>query len=70
MKTVATFVNMRTRTFLLLSCFFAWASDPIVSAQARSVEDGRYLFYVGGCASCHAAPASAKCDDPNYKDPL
>ncbi len=29
---------------------------------------GEYIFYAGGCASCHAAPASAKCDDPKSKD--
>jgi mono/diheme cytochrome c family protein len=39
-------------------------------AAAKNAENGRYLFYAGGCASCHAAPASAKCDDSNYNDPL
>ena len=43
---------------------------PPGGARARDVENGRYLFDAGGCASCHAAPASAKCDDPNHKDPL
>ena len=57
------------RTLLLFSCLIAWVSNPL-STQARNVENGRYLFYAGGCASCHAAPASAKCDDPNYKDSL
>lgn len=31
------------------------------------IEAGRYMFYAGGCASCHAAPAE-KCDDPKYTD--
>lgn len=32
--------------------------------------NGKYIFYAGGCASCHAAPASNKCDDPKPKDKL
>ncbi len=59
-----------TRALLFLSCLLASASNPFSSAQAANVENGRYMFNAGGCASCHAAPASAKCDDPNYKDPL
>ncbi len=31
-------------------------------------ENGRYMFYAGGCASCHAKPAKNKCDEPNYTD--
>jgi mono/diheme cytochrome c family protein len=56
---------------LLLACLFSGAAlTPSRPAEARNVEYGRYLFYAGGCASCHAAPASAKCDDPNYSEPL
>ena len=33
-----------------------------------NVENGRYLYYAGGCASCHAKPASDKCDDPKSED--
>ncbi len=40
------------------------------AAEAKNLENGRYLFYAGGCASCHAAPASAKCDDPDYREPF
>lgn len=29
---------------------------------------GERLFFAGGCASCHAVPASDRCDDPQYKD--
>jgi mono/diheme cytochrome c family protein len=59
------------RAILLLACLSGGAAiAPIGAAQAASVENGRYLFNAGGCASCHAAPASAKCDDPNYDDPL
>ncbi len=61
---------MTARALLLLCCLLAWSLTPLASARARNVENGRYLFYAGGCASCHAAPASAKCDDPNYKDAL
>jgi mono/diheme cytochrome c family protein len=31
--------------------------------------NGKYLFAAGGCESCHAAPASDKCDDKQVKDP-
>jgi mono/diheme cytochrome c family protein len=35
------------------------------------VKNGEYMFYAGGCASCHAAPApSGKCDDPAMPDKL
>jgi mono/diheme cytochrome c family protein len=58
------------RALLFLFCSLASASNPFIAAQAANVENGRYMFYAGGCASCHAAPASSKCDEPNYKDPL
>jgi mono/diheme cytochrome c family protein len=58
------------RALLFLSCLLASASNPFIAAQAANVENGRYMFYAGGCASCHAAPASSKCNDADYKDPL
>ncbi len=33
-------------------------------------KNGEYMFYAGGCASCHAAPAGAACDDPKIGDRL
>ncbi len=39
-------------------------------ASAANIENGRYMFQASGCSSCHAAPVSAKCDDPNHGDPL
>ncbi len=59
------------RALILLSCLAGWlAASKGAAAEARNIENGRYMFFTGGCASCHAAPASAKCDEPNYKDPL
>ncbi len=59
------------RALILLACLAGWASSPYAAtAEARNVENGRYIFFAGGCASCHAAPASAKCEDPKYNDPL
>ena len=29
-------------------------------------ENGRYMFYAGGCASCHAPPSGGRCDNPKY----
>jgi len=30
--------------------------------------NGEQMFFAGGCESCHAAPASDKCDDKAVKD--
>ena len=30
--------------------------------------NGEQMFYAGGCASCHAVPATAACDNPKYQD--
>lgn len=32
------------------------------------LKNGRTMFFAGGCASCHAAPAAASCDAPKSKD--
>lgn len=36
--------------------------------HAPDVANGEYVYYEGGCSSCHAAPASNKCDDPKTAD--
>lgn len=41
---------------------------PAGQTAQTNIDNGRYLYYAGGCASCHAAPASDKCDDTKYKD--
>jgi mono/diheme cytochrome c family protein len=62
---------LTARALILLSCLAGWLALPdAVAAEGRNVENGRYLFFAGGCASCHAAPASSKCEDPKYKNPL
>ncbi len=38
------------------------------AAAAPDLENGRTMFFAGGCASCHAAPASDRCDDPKIKN--
>jgi mono/diheme cytochrome c family protein len=58
------------RALALLLCLASFAGAAGAGAEPRNIENGRYMFYAGGCASCHAVPASSKCDDPNYKDPL
>jgi mono/diheme cytochrome c family protein len=54
-------------TFVTLADASAQTEPP---AYKPNVENGRYMYFAGGCASCHAAPASDKCDDPQYKDEL
>lgn len=39
-------------------------------AGKPNLQNGRYIYIAGGCASCHAAPASAKCDEPKTADDL
>lgn len=69
------------RLFLLLvvlgglgaGLFYA-LTIPVVIAEADlpnhepSRENGAYLFNVGGCASCHAAPTGGKCDMLKVED--
>jgi mono/diheme cytochrome c family protein len=62
---------LRACAVWLVTGLAGWgAVPPSQPADAPSVENGRYVFYAGGCASCHAAPASAKCDDPKSGDGL
>lgn len=37
-------------------------------AHKPDVKNGEYMFRAGGCASCHSAPATAKCDDLKSTD--
>lgn len=46
----------------------AWGQAPAPGAVAPDLKNGETMFYAGGCASCHAAPASSRCDDPKIKD--
>ncbi len=56
--------------FALVFGLFGSISIAVQAADQPDAENGRYIFYAGGCASCHAAPAKQKCDDPSYGDPL
>lgn len=58
------------RAGLLMVPLLGGAFGPAAAQNKPDVENGRYMFYAGGCASCHAAPASDKCDDPKYGDAL
>ena len=46
------------------------AQTPSSGTGEPNVANGKYMYYAGGCASCHAAPASNKCDDAKTKDEL
>jgi mono/diheme cytochrome c family protein len=39
-------------------------------SPAPNLKNGEYMFHAGGCSSCHAAPASARCDSNRTKDDL
>ena len=53
-----------------LACFALLAQGQAFAnpAVAPDLKNGETMFYAGGCASCHAAPASAKCDNPKTRD--
>lgn len=57
-----------------LAVFYILTMPTIITARQLPKDykgdpkKGEYMFYAGGCASCHARPASAKCTDPRYKD--
>ena len=53
-------------SILLALC--ATAPGVSTAAAAPDLKNGRTMFFAGGCASCHAAPASERCDDPKIKD--
>lgn len=36
--------------------------------HVADLKNGEYMFNAGGCASCHSAPAAAKCDDLKATD--
>lgn len=48
----------------------ATAQETAATPIADNVKRGEYMFYAGGCASCHASPATDRCDNPRSKDDL
>lgn len=36
--------------------------------RTADVKNGEYIFYAGGCSSCHAAPPADKCSNPATPD--
>ncbi|MEZ5923070.1 MAG: cytochrome c [Hyphomicrobiaceae bacterium] len=42
--------------------------EAALPSHTPSLANGEQIFLAGGCASCHATPASDRCDDPQYKD--
>ncbi len=42
--------------------------EAALPTHTPSLANGEQMFFAGGCASCHATPASDRCDDPVYKD--
>jgi len=53
-----------------LACFALFSQVQAFAnpAVAPDLKNGETMFYAGGCASCHAAPASAKCYNPKTHD--
>lgn len=64
---------MHRLSFLCLAACIACSASASAQNSAAAThepdaENGRYMYFAGGCGSCHAAPASAKCSDPSTKD--
>lgn len=69
------------RLFLVLAIFlviggggFFWLTRPrpipaeSLPSHAPDLTNGEYMFYAGGCASCHATPKGGKCSEPDYEN--
>lgn len=55
--------------------FYVLTAPATIEASAlpkhtADLKNGEYMFYAGGCASCHATPASDNCEDPKTPDEL
>lgn len=48
----------------------ALAQTPADQNATANPKNGEYIFHAAGCASCHAAPATERCDTNRTKDDL
>jgi mono/diheme cytochrome c family protein len=61
---------------LLVALTAAWLCGGASPAAAQSgdpapnIKNGETIFWAGGCSSCHAAPATDRCDGARIKDEL
>ena len=64
--------GIRLGLAIALACLFLVSPGRSLTQSAATatpdLKNGRTMFFAGGCASCHAAPASAACDNPKIKD--
>lgn len=58
---------MHRLSTILAAALLSMGAGPV---HAQNVKNGEYIFYAGGCASCHAAPATDKCDTSRTKEDL
>lgn len=57
------------RLVACLAATFAVLVLATVNAKAEpDLANGKTMYFAGGCASCHAAPASADCENPKSVD--
>jgi mono/diheme cytochrome c family protein len=50
---------------------WAWLALGVAAQAAEpDLKNGEYMYYAGGCASCHSAAPSDKCDGRGSTDPL
>jgi mono/diheme cytochrome c family protein len=68
--------TMRPLTIMLATAWVWVAASPLFAQPAPATDaapnlkNGEYLFWAGGCASCHAAPATDRCDNNRSKEDL
>jgi mono/diheme cytochrome c family protein len=51
-------------------CGGAFAASAQPNGSSANLKNGEYIFWAGGCASCHAAPANDRCDNSRTRDDL
>jgi mono/diheme cytochrome c family protein len=65
---------MRPRIAIVIALWLCGGAPQTVAQEtgatqsAPGVKRGEYMFYAGGCASCHAAPATDRCDNSRTKE--
>jgi len=71
MRKVLTFTALVV-ILMFVGLYYVSGSSPlpagVIPSHSADLKNGEALFHAGGCASCHAAPAGKKCDDPRSKD--
>jgi mono/diheme cytochrome c family protein len=70
MRCVACMSTLLGQLAVFVCVAIFWPAQVIAQTVMPDLKNGRTMFFAGGCASCHAAPATAVCDNPKIKDKM